>query len=52
MAPVSMVLVPSAVAEEDDLFAAFLAHLRRQYSKVYGLGDTLARAPERRETQI
>ena len=52
VAPASTVLVPSAVAEGEDLFGALLAHLRRRYPEVYGLGDTLARAPERRETQI
>ena len=52
MAPASTVLVPSAVAEGEDLFAALLAHLRRRYPEVYGLGENTARAPERRETQI
>ena len=50
VAPASTVLVPSAVAEGEDLFGALLAHLRRRYPEVYGLGDTLSQAPERRET--
>ena len=50
VAPASMVLVPLAVAEGDNLFGTLLAHLRRQYPEVYGLGDTLAWAPERRDT--
>ena len=45
VAPASMVLVLSTVAEGEDLFGALLAHLRRRYTEVYGLGDTLARAP-------
>ena len=49
VAPASMVLVPSAVAEGDNLFSALLAHLRRRYPEVYGLGDNTARAPERRK---
>ena len=52
VAPASTVLVPSAVPEGDNLFGALLAHLRRRYSEVYGLGDTLARAPERRDSHI
>ena len=52
VAPASTVLVPSAVAEWEDLFGVLLAHLRRRYPEVYGLGDTLAGVPERRETQI
>ena len=42
----------SAVAEGDDLFAALLAHLRRQYPEVYGLGENTDRAPELRETLL
>ena len=41
VAPASTVLVPSAVAEGEDLFGALLTHLRRRYPEVYGLGDTL-----------
>ena len=52
MAPASMVLVPLAVVEGEDLFGALLAHLRRRYPEVYGLGDTLDRAPERMDTPI
>ena len=52
MAPASTVLVPLAVADGEDLFWALLAHLRRRYPEVYGLGDNLARAPELREIQI
>ena len=52
VAPASTVLVPPAVSEGEDVFAALLAHLRKRYPEVYGLGDTLAWAPERRETQI
>ena len=48
VAPASTVFVPSTVAEGEDLFGALLMHLRRQYPEVYGLGDTLAWAPERR----
>ena len=52
MAPASTVLVPSAVSEGGDLFGALLAHLRRRYPEVYGLGENTARAPDRREIQI
>ena len=52
VAPASTVLVPSAVAEGDELFGAILAHLRRRYPEVYGLGDNLDRATERREIRI
>ena len=48
VAPASTVLVPSAVAEGDDLFPALLAHLRRRYPEVYGLGGNTAQAHERR----
>ena len=50
VAPASTVLVPLAVVEGDNIFGALLAHLRRRYPEVYGLGDTLARASERRDT--
>ena len=50
VAPAPTVLVPASVAEGDDLFAALLAQLRRQYPVVYGLGENTAQAPERRET--
>ena len=50
--PASTVLVPSAVAEGDDLFPELLAHLRRQYSEVYGLGVNTVRAHERRDTLL
>ena len=52
VAPVSTVLVPSAVAEGVELFAALLAHLRRRYPEVYGFGLVTARSPERGETPI
>ena len=50
--PASTVLVPSAVAEGEDLFGALLAHLRRRYPEVYGLGENTDREPERREIHI
>ena len=34
VAPASMVLVPLAVVEGEDLFGALLAHLRRRYPEV------------------
>ena len=49
VAPASTVLVQYAVSEGDDLLAALLAHLRRQYPEVYGLGLDTARAHECRE---
>ena len=52
VAPASTVLVLSAVAEGGELFCVLLAHLRRRYPEVYGLGDNTAWAPERREIQI
>ena len=48
VAHASRVLVLSAVAEGGDLFGALLAHLRRQYPEVYGLGVDTAWAHERR----
>ena len=50
MAPASTVLIPSAVAEGEDLFGVLLVHLRRRYPEVYGLGVDTAREPERRDT--
>ena len=52
MAPASAVLAHSAVAEGDELFLAFLAHLRRLYPEVYGPAVSMGRAPERREFHI
>ena len=51
VAPAYTVLVPSAVAEGEDLFGVLLTHLRRGYPEVYGLEDNTAQAPERREIQ-
>ena len=50
VAPASTVLVLLAVAEGEDLFGTLLANLRRRCPDVYSLGDTLAWAPEHRET--
>ena len=50
MAPASTILVQSTVAEGDDLFPALLAHLRRRYPEVYGLGMETARENEDRDT--
>ena len=52
VAPASKVLFLSVVAEGNEFFAALLAHLRRQYPKVYGFGPVPAWAPERGETPI
>ena len=52
VAPASTVLVSLAIAEGEDLFGVLLAHLRRRYPEVYGLGDNTDWAPERREIQI
>ena len=52
MAPASTVLVLSAVVEGDDLFLAILAHLRRQYPEVYGLGVDTAQVHEPRDTPL
>ena len=52
VAHASTVLVPSAVAEGDDLFLALLVHLRRQYPEVYGLGGNTARAHECKDTPL
>ena len=52
VAPASTVLVPSAVAVGDDLFPAILAHLRRRFPEVYGLGGNTAQAHERRDTPL
>ena len=49
MVPASMVLAQSAVAEGDEIFLAFLSHLRRLYPKVYGSAVSLGWVPERRE---
>ena len=46
----STVLVPSMVADGGDLFAALLAHLKRQYPEVSGMGENTARSHERRDT--
>ena len=52
VAPASTVFVQSAVLEGGDLFLALLAHLRRRYLEVYGLGFDMAWEPECREIQI
>ena len=50
--PLSTVLAQSAVAEGGELFLGLLAHLRRQYSEVYGPVVAMDQAPKRRELQI
>ena len=52
VAPASMVLAQSAVAEGDELFPALLAYLRRRYPEVYGSAVVTSLGPERREIQI
>ena len=52
MAPASTVLSQSVLGEEDDLFMALLAHLRRLYPKVYGTAVATGSAPECRDFQI
>ena len=52
MAPVSMVLAQSVVAEGGDLFLALLVHLRRLYPEVYGPAVPTCQAPERGDFQI
>ena len=49
VAPVSTVLVQSAVAEGGNLFPELLSHLRRQYPEVYVLGVDTAWAYNYRE---
>ena len=52
VAPASTVFVLSVVSEGNELFAALLAHLRRQYPEVYGFGPVTDQVPERGKTPI